>query len=471
MIDLLTSSATGLAAAIRTREVTVTDVVDRHIGRIEIVNPAINAVVTPMFGQAREQARAADERIEKEGTDDLPPLFGVPITVKDCWAVEGVRCTGGSWFHRDDVADHDAVVVQRLKGAGAIILGKTNLPDMCWGFESVNPIFGRTNNPRALDHSAGGSSGGEGAIIASGGSSLGIGSDIGGSVRNPAAMNGIVSLKPTSGRIPAEDHLPVVDESVRGFNVAGPLARRVEDLATALSVLADEPPLKIPAIDGVSCVLNLRGGLSRPRREVRDTLLVASGALEAAGMKISRDDSLPIDRLGFLYTHLLQRQAMAGIREELGGGSDFSTIREFIRGATGKARIAREALMVESYIRIGGHLGPLMGEDSFESLEGHKQKILDSIGDGALLCPLLLTRPPRHGATYMPLTQIPYAAPFNMTGLPAAIVPIGWTENDLPLAVQIVAREGADELVLAVASELERAFGGWKIANPERLPG
>lgn len=445
------------------------DAVEAHIARIEAVNPAINAVITPMFEDAREQAALANRRIEADGTDDLPPLFGLPITVKDCWAVDGVRFTGGSWFHRDDIAGNDAVVVQRLKGAGAIILGKTNLPDMCWGFESVNPVFGRSNNPRSLDHSVGGSSGGEGAIIAAGGSALGVGSDIGGSVRNPAAMNGIVSLKPTSGRIPAEDHLPVVDESVRGFNVAGPLARRVEDLALALSVLADEPPLEIPSVNGVSCVLNLKSGLSRPRQEVKEALLAASGALEAAGMVIGRDDSLPIDRLGFLYTHLLREQALAGIREELGGGSDFSTIREYWRGARGKARISREALTVESYIRIGGRLGPLLGEDSFERLEIHKQKILNAAGDGVLLCPLLLTRPPKHGATYMPLTQIPYAAPFNMTGMPAAIVPVRWTENGLPLAVQVVAKEGADELVLAVAGELERAFGGWKMANPEEL--
>lgn len=426
----------------------------------------LNAVVTPMFGSARKQAKEADRRIEADGTGTLPRLFGVPVTVKDCWAVKGERYTGGSWFHRDDVAGRDAVVVQRLRAAGAIILGKTNLPDMSWGFESVNPVFGRTNNPRSLAHSAGGSSGGEGSIIAAGGSALGVGSDIGGSLRNPAAVNGIVSIKPTSGRIPTAGHMPVVDESLRDWNVAGPLARRVEDLALALSVLADEPSFEIPAVNGVRCVVQLKSGVNRPRREVREALTAAAAALGSAGMEVTRDDSLPMDRLGLVYTGLLRKWAMRGIREQLGGGSGFSWIHEFIRGFGGDARIDREALMVEAYIRLGGRAGSLLEESTFEKLEQHKAKILETIGDGVLLCPLLLTRPPKHGATYMPLTQIPFATPFNATGMPAAIVPVRWTLNGLPLAVQVAAKEGADELVLAVATELERAFGGWKIANP-----
>ena len=459
-MDPLTLGAAELAGAIRSRELTVSEVVGAHIARIEAVNPAINAVVTPMFTAAREEAVAADRRIAAEGVDGLPPLFGVPVTVKDCWAVAGVRFTGGSWFRRDDVAGTDAVIVGRLRAAGAIILGKTNLPDMCWGFESVNPVFGRTNNPRSLGHSAGGSSGGEAAIISAGGSPLGIGSDIGGSLRNPAAINGCVSLKPTSGRLPADDHLPLVPEAIRDWNVAGPLARRVEDLALALAVLGDEPPLSLPEIRGVTCVTFIRHGPMLVKREVTETVLLAAGALEAGGMNVSRDDSLPLDRLGILYTNLLREHGGAGIKRQLGGGRDYSTVRELIRGVLGKARISREALVVESYIRFGGLLGSLTGDDDFERLDHLKAEVLDAIGDGVLLCPLLLTRPPRRGGTYLPLSQIPYATPFNATGMPAAIVPVRWTENGLPLSVQVVAREGADELVLAVAAELERVFGG-----------
>ncbi|MBK8295071.1 MAG: hypothetical protein IPK93_09980 [Solirubrobacterales bacterium] len=441
------------------------EIVDSHIARIEEVNPALNALVTPMFDQARQQAKAADQRIATQGSNDLPPLFGVPVTVKDCWPVAGVRFTAGSWFMRDNVADSDAEIVKRLKVAGAIILGKTNLPDMSWGFETINPVFGRTNNPRTPGRTVGGSSGGEGAMIAAGGSPLGFGSDIGGSLRNPAANNGCVSLKPSTGRVSTEGHVPVVDEAVRGFNVAGPLARRVEDLHLALSVLEGEPQSDLPPVAGVACVVNVKNGPIPVRKEVAETVTQAAGSLEAAGMAVTRNDSLPLDRLGFIYTALLRKFALTGIRKDLGGGSEYSTIRELLRGYTGTARISREALIVESYIRFGGRIGPLLGEDSFERLELHKDRILDAIGDGVLLCPLLMTRPGRHGATYRPLTQIPYASPFNATGMPAAIVPVRWTKNGLPLAVQVVAREGADELVLSVAAELERVFGGWHMAE------
>ncbi|MGK2933262.1 MAG: amidase family protein, partial [Solirubrobacterales bacterium] len=301
--------------------------------------------------------------------------------------------------------------------------------------------------------------------IAAGGSPLGFGSDIGGSLRNPAANNGCVSLKPSTGRVPTGGHVPTVAAPVRSFNVGGPLARRVEDLELALSVLGGQPMAERPSIDGIPCVVNLRNGPLPPRKEVREAVLLAAGALGSAGMAVHRNDSLPLDRLGFLYTHLLREHTLAGVRRDLGGGSDYSTIRELVRGVGGGARISREALIVESYIRIGGRLGPLLGESGFERLEEHRRQVEEAIGEGVLLCPLLFTRPPRHGATWRPLTQIPYASPFNATRMPAAIVPVRWTGAGTPLAVQVVALEGADELALAVAAELERAFGGWKMAQ------
>ncbi|HMW44387.1 MAG TPA: amidase family protein, partial [Solirubrobacterales bacterium] len=174
-LPVVQMGAAQIAAAIRAGELTSAEAVEASIARIEEVNPRLNAVVTPTFESAREAAAAADRQIAAQGSDGLPPLFGVPITIKDCYPVDGVRFTAGSWFHRDEVADGDAVAVERLRKAGAIILGKTNIPDMCWGFESVNPVFGRTESARHRGYSAGGSSGGEAAIIAAGGSALGLG--------------------------------------------------------------------------------------------------------------------------------------------------------------------------------------------------------------------------------------------------------------------------------------------------------
>ncbi len=467
----LTLGAAELARQIRSGALSVTEVIDAHIERIEAVNPLINALVTPMFEAAREAAADCDRRIATQGPADLPPLFGVPITVKDCWPVAGVRFTAGSWYHRGDVAERDAEVVGRLRLAGAIVLGKTNCPDMVFGVETVNPVFGRTRNPHALGHSAGGSSGGEGAIIAAGGSPLGIGSDIGGSVRVPAASNGCVALKPTTSRVPTEGHLPETNEAVRGWNHAGVIARRVEDLALALEVLSSQPTRSLDEfpLQGVRCVVYIRNGLVPVSRQVADAVALAARELESLGMRLVRDDSLLLYRLAATWTALMSRHAIPGLRRQLGGGSDFSTIRELAAGLRGKPRISPESLVSTNFVRLTAPFARLTGDQTFERLAEHKHRLLETMREGVLLCPVLLTTPPRRGSSYRPTRQTLYVAPFNATGMPSAAVPIRWTDNGLPLAVQVAAPEGEDELALAVAAQLERAFGGWRMASlPDR---
>jgi len=458
LIDL---GAAEIARRIRSGEIRPSDAVEASISRIEEVNPRLNAVVTATVDQARKEAAAADRIIEDRGTGELPPLFGVPVTIKDCYPVDGVRFTAGSWFHRDDIATGDALPVSRLREAGAIILGKTNIPDMCWGFESVNPVFGRTESARRTGWSAGGSSGGEASIIASGGSALGLGSDIGGSLRNPAANNGCVSLKPTSGRVPADGHVPEVPEAVRSWNHAGPLARRVEDLSLALGVLDGTGDVTLPEIEGVRCRVFTGNRSMMVSPEVRSSVRRAAGALGSQGMRVEQSPSLPIQRMGVLYSNVLRQCALPEINRQLGGGRDFNWATEMKRAITGDARISREALSVYGYIAYGGRLKPGPG-DSLGQVAKFRQQVIETVGDGVLLCPLLLSRPLRHGATWLPLMQIPMAVPFNMAGLPVVMVPVYWTANGLPLSVQVVAGEGQDELALAAAAALESRLGGWK---------
>jgi Asp-tRNA(Asn)/Glu-tRNA(Gln) amidotransferase A subunit family amidase len=455
------AGAAEIAGLIRSGELTATEAVEACIARIEQVNPRLNAVVTPTFERAREEAREADRRIAESGNDDLPPLFGVPATIKDCYPVEGVRFTAGSWFHRDDVADHDAPAVARLREAGAIVLGKTNIPDMCWGFESVNPVFGRTESARHAGYSAGGSSGGEAAIIAAGGSALGLGSDIGGSLRNPAANNGCVSLKPSSGRVPDEGHVPVVPDEVRPWNHAGPLARRVDDLALALGVLDGTGPLSLPEIEGVRCRVFTGNRSMVVSPEVKSSVRRAGAALGSAGMTVEDSPPLPIQRLTVLYSNVLREYALPEINVQLGGGQEMGWASEMRRSLGGDARISTEALSVYGYIAYGGRLKPGPG-DNLDKVARLKERVIETVGDGVLVCPLLLSRPARHGATWMPFTQIPMAVPFNMTGLPVAMVPVYWTANGLPLAVQVVAGPDKDELALAAAKALEQRLGGWR---------
>ncbi|WP_426281917.1 amidase family protein [Sphingomonas sp. NFX23] len=230
-------SALQTAAAIRAGETTALAACDAAIARIEARDGAINAVVIRDFARAREAARALDA----EGPDDRP-LFGVPMTVKESFDVAGLPTSWGVGVHRDNIVDRDAVAVTRLKAAGAVILGKTNVPVRLSDWQADNPIHGRTNHPLDPTLTPGGSSGGAAAALASGMVPLELGSDIGGSIRVPAAFCGVWGHKPTYGALSDLGHrVPGTDGASAALGVIGPLARNPEDLAVALDILADIP--------------------------------------------------------------------------------------------------------------------------------------------------------------------------------------------------------------------------------------
>src|SRR5580704_8856201 len=229
--DIIYSEATRLAELIRTREVSPLEVVQAHLDRIEAINPKLNAIVT-VAGDALAAARAAEAAVL--AGDELGPLHGVPFTAKDSIDTAGVMTQRGSPIFKGRIPETDATSVARLKSAGAILLAKTNLPEFSYSTETDNLLTGRANNPWNLDRTPGGSSGGESAAIAAGMSPLGLGTDLAISVRGPAAHTGIVSLKPTHGRIPMTGLWPRVP---RRFWHVGPMARSIRDLALAYSQL------------------------------------------------------------------------------------------------------------------------------------------------------------------------------------------------------------------------------------------
>lgn len=460
--------AAEIAAAIRTQEITPLQAVNTHIERTMQVNPRINAVVTPMFKQARKEAQAATDYIAQNGTDGLPPLFGVPVTIKDSFAVEGERFTVGSWYLRDNIADSNATAVQKLLDAGAIIIGKTNLPDMTWLGETVNPIFGRTNNPHNLNHSAGGSSGGEGAIIAAGGSPLGLGSDLAGSIRHPSASNGIVGLKPTAGRISTQGHLPVLSEELADWNTAGPMARRVDDLALALNILSETPTRNYRDIKlaGRRCTVYLHNGLAPVHKSVVEAVMMASGTLKTAGLEVVRDDKLPMRSTLFTYTALFDKYNRQPMRDALGNGEAFSYLAELRANWRGESHISTPVLVYARTAEIFGKLLGLLGYGSLQRLERIREKFLQAMQPGGvLLMPIYMTPPPKHGWNYSAFFKPPYTPMFNALGFPAVVVPIHHTDKNLPLTVQIIAHPNEDEVALAVAAELERVYGGWQMAK------
>src|SRR5436190_5315471 len=228
-----------MAASIRKREISSVELIAAHIERIEQVNPAINAVTDLLADSALRQAEAADTMLADGKA--YGPLHGVPFSVKDSIDIEGRTTTAGTIGRKNaPSAVQDATLVQRLRSAGGIPIAKTNLPDLLFAFETDNLIFGRSNNPYDLSRTPGGSSGGESALIAAGGSPLGLGSDALGSVRVPAAFCGIASIKPTSGRLPRTGHVPAAGGWAEALWQIGPMARHVEDLSLAMRLLSDE---------------------------------------------------------------------------------------------------------------------------------------------------------------------------------------------------------------------------------------
>ena len=225
--------ARRIAAAVAASEMSAADVVGAHLRRIEAVDARLNAFVDLDAGRALAAARAQDDRAARG--EPRGPLGGVPVTVKSAIEVEGLRCETGSASRRDVRASADAVVVARLRAAGAIVLGTTNVAEMLMGYETANPLHGTTRNPWDLDRTPGGSSGGEAAAIAAGCSAGGIGSDGGGSIRVPAHFTGICGLKPTPGRVPSTGHQPACLGPFSVIGAVGPMARTVADVEAHVS--------------------------------------------------------------------------------------------------------------------------------------------------------------------------------------------------------------------------------------------
>ena len=259
--ELCFKTATELAELIRLREVSVREVMAAHLEQIERVNPEVNAICTLVAGPAMEQATKADEALARGVTPG--PLYGLPIAIKDLVETKGTRTTLGSPIYQDLVPERDALFVERLKAAGAIVIGKTNTPEFGAGSHTFNPVFGLTRNPYDLSRTCGGSSGGGAVALACGMTPIADGSDLGGSVRNPPSFNNVVGLRPSPGRIPSYPN----EQPWNRLSVLGPMARTVRDAALLLSVMAGpdpRDPISIPEAPSM-----FRGSLDRDLKGCR----------------------------------------------------------------------------------------------------------------------------------------------------------------------------------------------------------
>jgi amidase len=458
--DLTFTPATALAKLYRSRKVSPLEVVQAVLARIEAVNPAVNAVVTLARDSALRDARRATAALGRGAS--LPLLHGIPVGIKDLAQTRGLRTTFGSTLYIDHVPDEDALVVARLRAAGAIIIGKTNTPEFGFGPTTFNDVFGRTRNPWDLTKTSGGSSGGSAAGLATGMFPLAEGSDLGGSLRGPAAFCGVVGFRTTPGLIPRYPTTLAWDS----YWVEGPMARTVADTALMLSAIAgadDRAPLSYdvdvgafvkavnaPSVKGwrIACTPDL-GGLVMLDKEVRATVEHAAGVFRSLGARVEEacadmSDIAEIVRLsrGFLmvaghgdrlpkHRNVLQ----PGLVENTEQGLQF-TARDVAQA---------ELLRTRQWHRVREFLAardlwitPTMAVPAFPVEHPHVMEINgEPVGKA------------------MQRSLLTYA--FTVMGLPAISIPCGFTSAGLPIGLQIVGKRRGEAAVLRAAAAFEAA--------------
>lgn len=449
------SSATEQLALLRRSAISPVELAEEHIRRIERLNPVLNALVDFDPDRVREQARQS-----KSG-----PLAGLPVTVKSSISVKGYRCEIGSVLNRGFVPTEDAEVVARLRAAGATLLGTTNCPEFLMNYETDNLLYGRTANPWSLDHTPGGSSGGEAAAIAAGLSAGGLGSDSGGSVREPAHFCGICSLKPTAGRIPARGHLPPCVGPFATLGSIGPMARTIDDVSLLFRVLSgrdaidpSSPPVlfrEVSIEDAKQIPIGWfeDDGITPVTPETRQAVRDAASALERRGFHVRRFRPASLEAARVLWWKF------------------FVQCGAMFYAPTIRGREAELSPMFQQFLEIARAEPPLTADSllaAWAECDVVRSKLLAEMQE----CPLLLTpvcaTPAfRHGKrewtidgqTVRYLDSMRYTQWFNLLASPAAVVPVGCSPEGLPIGIQIAGLPFADEVVLAVASEVENEFG------------
>jgi len=473
------ASLKELGQALRTGATTPTDLLESHIDRIQAVNPAVNGMVDDRFDAAREEAQTATQRLTSGGSEDQP-LLGIPCTIKEFIGVEGMPQTGGVLWRKDERAPQDATVVARLREAGAIVMGVTNIPEGGLWLETYNAVYGRTRNPWNPKRTSGGSSGGEGALVASGASPFGIGSDVGGSIRIPAAFCGTVGHKPTGGLVPNTGHYPegALTESGGRFLGVGPLARTVDDAWLILQIIAGEDGIDrsmkpytlgdADAIDPADLVIFPLpdNGRSRVRADVRSAIEQSTQALQEAGATIEYRTFPNLKRAFEIWSAMLTEGTAVPYAEILGEKGPLNPVSELGRMCVGAGRHTFAAV----FMCVADHLAaalPAVGRHFVEVGLALQEELESAMGDNGVLLHPPYNRPaPLHWDAFRTPFTPAYTAIFNVMEFPVTQVPTGFSKEGLPVGVQVVSSRGQDHLTIAAARVIEKAMGGWKMADP-----
>ena len=500
-------SAAELAHMIAHREITSVEAVDAHIARIEDINRALNAVVWKRYAEAREEAHRADEAVARG--DALGTLHGVPITIKEAFALAGSPATYGLGSRSAAIAKEDDIYVSRLRSEGAIILGKTNVSQLLLYIESDNPVYGRTNNPWNTERTAGGSSGGEAAIIAAGGSPLGLASDIGGSIRIPATFCGLAGMKPTAGRLPDSTHfgLPPGEQAI--VSQAGILARTVLDVELGIRALSGgsgeggevtAPPLGDPhsvEISQLRVAYYSDDGTLPVAPAVHRAVNEAAGVLAGRGAQVVLWPPPEVPQAVDIFFGILSADGARGARHMLSGNTVDPRLGQLVRLA-GMPRPALDTMQLalsllgqrtaSSMLRNFGYHDTAHYWKLVEAQDAYRRRFacaLDTDEGGPfdlIVCPAGALPAFPHGASKDLVVAGGYSVLYNVLGYPAGIVPVTRVQPGeesrrkrsrdrmedaarlaeqgsagLPVGVQIVARPWHEHVALAAMSAIEES--------------
>jgi Asp-tRNA(Asn)/Glu-tRNA(Gln) amidotransferase A subunit family amidase len=464
--DIVYLPLTKMAESIRAKQISPVELVDAHLSRIQKLNPKLNAFVTVDGERALTQARSAEATLSSSAkSNSIGPLHGVPVSIKSSIDVAGLPCECGSILRKENVPVEDAPLVARLRAAGAIILGNTNVPEFLMAYETDNNLYGRTNSPWDISRTPGGSSGGEAAAIAAGCSAGGVGSDGGGSIRIPAHYSGICGLKPTPGRIPSTGHFPGSAGPFAQLGVVGPMARHVSDVQKLFEVMAGPDPgdpasAPVPLkhwseqeIQKLGVAYFVDDEVTPVTAETAAAVRTAADALRTQGFKVTEWRPQNLDRVWQLWWNLFGRAGQMSFAPTIGN------------------REAELSPILRAFRALVAEAPPLTAQDLLNTLLARdvlRGKLLEKMEEfPILLCPVCAIPAFRHGerewivqgrkVEY--LKAMSYSQWFNLLGNPAAVVPVGRSPEDLPIGVQIVGRPWEDEAVLGVAAIIEEACG------------
>ncbi|XP_018568284.1 fatty-acid amide hydrolase 2 isoform X2 [Anoplophora glabripennis] len=475
--EILLLPASELADKIRKQELSSEAVVKAYITRIEEVNPLINAVIEDRFKQAIEDAKYADKLISfgtlsTEELKEKHPLLGVPLTVKGSIEVAHMKITSGMLTRANITAKTDAVTVKYAREAGAIPILTSNIPELCMNWESGNKLKGTTKNPHNTTRTPGGSSGGEASLLASACSVIGIGSDVGGSLRLPAHFCGVWGHKPSPGVVSYIGHYPSCknEEVWKAVFTLGPMARYATDLKLLLEVIV-EPEMK-------DCLMlnepvNLKDIRVFFMEDIESSLTtkVSDDCLEALHQVIDHFNTLCYNNCKKVKLPLMKHAPeIAALNlldiddvDNLFEGRGEGSYKELFKYATGRSESTLNVVLYGVLRRFVGYLPRSLFENIKGTLKDLKSDFVKLLGnDGVFIIPTSPMEACYHGDMVRKTLDASYLYIFNVLGLPVTNCPIRFTRDGLPIGVQVVAAPNCDRLTLAVAMEIEKAFGGWK---------